>query len=253
MLIHKVRGLIMPKIREIAAILRAAIERGEYPPGTTIPREVDLADRFEVNRSTVRGAIALLRAEGLVAPTKRRGTVVRHRARIVLPIARYADATPAGGPWEDACAQQGLDGRTDVIDVGERPADETTAHALGIQPGDTVIHRLNHMTVDGHVAQWQETWLPHSIAAGTPLAAPERVTGGIYRGLADADHPPSVADEVVTGRMPTPDEAETLGLDQGSPVLDIRRTTRDRGGRAVVHTHIVVAADRVSLAYQQVL
>jgi hypothetical protein len=40
-------------------------------------------------------------------------------------------------------------------------------------------------------------------------------------------------------------------LDLGSPVLDIRRSTRDRGGQAVVHVHIVVPADRVSLAYRQ--
>jgi hypothetical protein len=40
-------------------------------------------------------------------------------------------------------------------------------------------------------------------------------------------------------------------LDLGSPVLDIQRTTRERGGQAVVHVHIVVSADRVSLAYRQ--
>lgn len=76
----------MPKIEEIAAVLRAAISAGEYAPGDTIPREVDLAERFAVNRSTVRRAIALLRAEGLVVPVKRRGTVVRDRTRVVLPV-----------------------------------------------------------------------------------------------------------------------------------------------------------------------
>jgi DNA-binding GntR family transcriptional regulator len=53
--------------------------------------------------------------------------------------------------------------------------------------------------------------------------------------------------------MPTPDEADALTLNLGSPVLDLRRTTRDRAGRAVAHVHIVVSADRVSLAYRQFL
>ncbi len=53
--------------------------------------------------------------------------------------------------------------------------------------------------------------------------------------------------------MPTPEEADELDLDLGSPVLDIRRTTRDRSGRAVLHVHIGVSADRVSLAYRQLL
>lgn len=242
-----------PKVREIVTELRRAIEQGEYPPGSTIPREVDLADRFGVSRGTVRTATHQLRSEGLVVTIHGRGTVVRDRTRIVLPVSRYPNATPALGPWETACAQQNLNGQTDVIGVSERPADETVAQALGVESGSILIHRLNHMHVDGCIAQWQETWLPHDLAAGTLLAAPGKVTGGIYRGLAEIGHAPSIADEVITGRMPTPAEAETLSLDQGSPVLDVRRTTRDRGGRAVLHTHIVVAADRVSLAYQQVL
>ena len=127
------------------------------------------------------------------------------------------------------------------------------ARELGLEAGTAVIRRGNRMHIGDQVAQLQETWLPLSLFIGTPLAAPEKVTGGIYRGLADAGHPPSVADEVVTGRMPTEEEAEALCLDPGSPVLDIRRTTRDRGGRAVVHVHIVVSADRVSLAYRQLL
>jgi len=244
----------MPGYREIAAELRAAIERGDYPPGVTLPRVIDLAAQYGVNATTAQRAITVLRTEGLVAQARRRGTVVRDRAPVRLSIARYADATPETGPWQVACAAQGLDGWVEVTGVEEREADEIVARELGLEPGAAVIRRGNRMHIDGdQVPQIQETWLPLSLFAGTPLAAPERITGGIYRGLADAGHPPSVADVVVIGRMPTQDEANTLCLDPGSPVLDIRRTTRDRGGRAVVHVHIVVSADRVSLAYRQLL
>lgn len=244
----------MPGYREIAAELRAAIERGDYPPGATLPRVVDLATEYGVNATTAQRAITILRTAGLVAQARRRGTVVRDRTPIRLSIARYTDATAEAGPWEVACAEQGLDGWTEVTGVDEHEADEIVARELGLEPGAAVIRRGNRMHIAGdQVPQIQETWLPLSLFAGTPLAAPERVTGGIYRGLTDAGHHPSVADVVVIGRMPTPEEAETLCLDSGAPVLDIRRTTRDRGGRAVVHVHIVVSADRVSLAYRQLL
>ncbi len=243
----------MPGYREIAAELRAAIERGDYPPGATLPRVIDLATQYEVNETTAQRAITVLRTAGLVAQTRRRGTVVRDRTPLRLPVARYADATPEAGPWEVACAQQGLDGWTEVTGVDQRPADETVARELGLEPGATVIRRGNRMRIGDQMAQIQETWLPASLFAGTLLAAPEKVTGGINRGLADAGHPPSVADELVTGRMPTPQEADELDLNLGSPVLDIRRTTRDRSGRAVAHLHIVVSADRVSPAYRQLL
>jgi GntR family transcriptional regulator len=51
--------------RELAALLRAAIEAGEYPPDTTLPRQDDLAATYGVNVKTVRQAVALLSAEGL--------------------------------------------------------------------------------------------------------------------------------------------------------------------------------------------
>jgi GntR family transcriptional regulator len=243
----------MPGYREIAAELRSAIERGEYPPGATIPRVEDLATQYGVSKLTVQRTIGLLGAEGLVATAKRRGTVVRDRTHVRLPVARYADASAQLGPWETACAAQGLSGWTQVTEVSEVAADDLVAGELGIEPGAPVIRRGNRMHVGDHVAQLQETYLPLDLFAGTPLAGVDKITGGIYRGLADAGHPPAVADEVVTGRMPTPDEADALTLELGSPVLDLRRTTRDRAGRAVVHVHIVVSADRVSLAYRQLL
>ncbi|MGH3866822.1 MAG: GntR family transcriptional regulator [Pseudonocardiaceae bacterium] len=243
----------MPGYREIAAELRSAIERGQYPPGTTLPRVEDIATQYGVSKLTAQRTIGLLVAEGLVATAKRRGTIVRDRTHIRLPFARYSDASAQLGPWRTVCAAQGLRGWTQITGVSEVAADDLVASELGIEPGAPVIRRDNRMHVGDHVAQLQETYLPLDLFADTPLAGPDFVPGGIYQGLAEAGHPPAVADEVVTGRMPTPDEADALTLNLGSPVLDVRRTTRDRAGRAVAHVHIVVSADRVSLTYRQLL
>jgi len=201
----------------------------------------------------VRSAIAKLRAQGLVTPRRRRGTVVRPRQHITLPATRYASTVPTRGPWETACADQGLVGITEVLGISERPADETVATALGLPVGTIVIRRDNHMSIDGCVAQIQFTFLPVSIAAGSPLAAPGKCAGGIYRALAEAGHVPMLADETVGSRMPTPEEAEIMNLDQGSPVIVIERTTVDRGGRAVVHTRLIIDGDRMKLSYRQML
>ncbi|MGQ1797906.1 FadR/GntR family transcriptional regulator [Kocuria oceani] len=52
---------------QIAAQLRAAIVSGIWSPGDRVPTEVDLAETFEVSRSTAREALKLLSAMGLVA------------------------------------------------------------------------------------------------------------------------------------------------------------------------------------------
>src|SRR5690349_25157123 len=61
----------------IADALREAITRGDYPPGTTIPKEAELMAMHGAGRETVRRAVIQLTAEGLVEPVRRRGTVVR--------------------------------------------------------------------------------------------------------------------------------------------------------------------------------
>ena len=65
--------------QDIAGALREAITRGDYPPGTTIPKETELMATHGAGRETVRRAVIQLTAEGLVEPVRRRGTVVRVR------------------------------------------------------------------------------------------------------------------------------------------------------------------------------
>jgi len=66
----------VPPYRQIASILRARIESGEYPKGTRIPTESELVETYEVARTTARRSIALLRDEGLVTTVPQRGTYV---------------------------------------------------------------------------------------------------------------------------------------------------------------------------------
>src|SRR5262245_5546068 len=67
----------VPPYKQIAAIIRARIESGEYAKGTRIPTESEMVETWEVARTTARRAIALLRDEGLVTTVPQRGRYVR--------------------------------------------------------------------------------------------------------------------------------------------------------------------------------
>ncbi|UPA25862.1 FadR/GntR family transcriptional regulator [Shinella oryzae] len=56
--------------------LGRAIIAGEYPVGSTLPGDVDLAARFKVSRTVLREAMKTLAAKGLVVPRARIGTRV---------------------------------------------------------------------------------------------------------------------------------------------------------------------------------
>lgn len=62
---------------EVARTIREAIVGGRFRPGQNLPSERDLAEQFEVNRSTVREALQRLEAWGLVEMRHGGGTLVR--------------------------------------------------------------------------------------------------------------------------------------------------------------------------------
>ncbi len=72
--------------RQLADLLRAAILRGDYPPGSTFPSEPELAEQHGVSRPTINRALLVLRSEGLIRVERGRGTIVRS----VPTIPRYA-------------------------------------------------------------------------------------------------------------------------------------------------------------------
>lgn len=71
---------------QIADQLRSLIAAGEFPPGSRLPAERDLAKRFGVSRPTLREALIALEVEGYV--------VVRPGAGILVTAQKHA---PPGG------------------------------------------------------------------------------------------------------------------------------------------------------------
>src|SRR6476469_7392333 len=65
--------------RHISDELRAQIVSGDLPEGDVPPRKNTLATRYGTTRTTVRKALALLRAEGHLVSEQGRGVFVRPR------------------------------------------------------------------------------------------------------------------------------------------------------------------------------
>ena len=73
-------------------------EIASLPAGTKLPAEVALADRFKVARETLRRALAVLEADGLISTQHGRG--------------RFVGAGPAALPANLASIAADLDRRT---------------------------------------------------------------------------------------------------------------------------------------------
>src|SRR3546814_18214382 len=65
--------------RQIAETVEKDIRGQVYEPGQRLPTEAELAERFSVNRHTVRRGIAFLEQEGVLRVEQGRGTFVQER------------------------------------------------------------------------------------------------------------------------------------------------------------------------------
>lgn len=56
----------VPVVRQVVDLLRQRVQSGVWQPGTRLPSEADLAHEFGVGKDTLRDALAVLRAEGII-------------------------------------------------------------------------------------------------------------------------------------------------------------------------------------------
>jgi DNA-binding GntR family transcriptional regulator len=236
--------------QDVARELRQAIDRGDYPYGTLIPKETELMAEHHVGRETVRRAVAQLTAEGILEPRRRRGTAVRARPtrqRITRSRMVFRDQL---GYYFDSVAQPWRPLRTPIVSRGPVPYD--VAELLDLEPGaEAVIRdRLMGDPATGEPAQLATSYIPAALATELPvLAEADTGPGGIYDRLEDAGHGPIRWDEAITARMPGPDEGHLLRLPPGVPLLRIIRLAVSSAGRPLEVNDTRLDAERWEVGY----
>src|ERR1700683_888446 len=117
--------------RGIADDVEQEIAAGVYTAGERLPGEVEIAQRFDVNRHTVRRALAELAQRGLVRAERGSGTFVAPR-RLAYPIrTRTAFSEIVGGAGRE------VGGR--LMADSEEPASGAVAVRLRIPVGAPVV------------------------------------------------------------------------------------------------------------------
>ncbi|MDG4796398.1 GntR family transcriptional regulator [Micromonospora sp. WMMD1082] len=237
--------------------LRRRIMSGATPPGALLPSESTLMAEFSVARGTVREALAVLRAEGLVATEMGRGTY----ARPVVPVRRLGsdryrkelDQVRSGELVTSFTADQQIAWSAYTLDkkFRETPANETIAELFGVEPGTMLLERRFVFRAHGTPQQMSTSYLLLEMVAGTPVADPanEPWPGGNTSQLYSLGHTIISVREQVRARMPRADEVDALKIPGGVPVLVLTRQTY-ADERVLEVADITIPADRVSLDYQ---
>ena len=148
----------LPRYRSIAAELTRRIEAQEFPPGSLLPSEADLAAEFEVTRMTVRQALAGLAAIGLIERRHGHGTVVS-------PIRLQRQAQRPIGLAEELQAR-GVTPSSRVLKFEEIRPPSAMRASLWVGPRGTVHRLLRLRYADGVLIGLQESLIPAKNSPG---------------------------------------------------------------------------------------
>lgn len=144
----------MTRHHEVADRIVGLIKSGRFAVGTWLPGELQLAQEFEVSRSTVRAALAMLRSLGLVESLQGAGTKVV--AGEASPV--YIHTMRARG---DLLQFAGPSTRT-ILSAEEIVADEVLAPRLDNRPGRRwlKIGQTRHVEEQAGPICWTDVYLP---------------------------------------------------------------------------------------------
>lgn len=137
--------------RQIADGIRRDIASGLANEEGRLPSEAVLAQRFGVNRHTVRAAIAALAHEGVLQTWQGRGTFVRRQQRLIYPI---GEKTRFSAGLEGQARQR----QSEVLDHARENATTIIAQALGLEPGADVIRLETLGSADGTPVSRSTAW-----------------------------------------------------------------------------------------------
>jgi DNA-binding GntR family transcriptional regulator len=223
-----------PKYLRIHSSLRERIASGQWPPGSPLPSQRELADEFGVSIMTLRQALQLLTDEGLIQTRHGSGT---------FAAARYAYDLGHLRSFAGDLTAQGAEITTRVLaaEAVTPPAD--VAARLGA-PGDVL--RLRRLRLSGgRPLIVQTSYLPAPVARLVEPADLGRL--GLYTLLAEHGLTIARADESIRPATLGPHDARDLARPQHSPALLSHRISFTAAGVPLIDDHAVLPADSVAI------
>ncbi|MET8973122.1 GntR family transcriptional regulator [Streptomyces hydrogenans] len=218
----------MPTLRDtIAEDLRTQITTGHLKSGDRLPSEPKLATHYKVSTPTVRQALALLQAEGLIEKTHGKGNFVR------TPLRRI---TYRGGA--------GISFAPDLQTTIRTTTVRARGHIRTLLkvPPNTPLTEFHCTTYEGETPRSvARIYVPRDLVPAAQLASSS------WPGGRDEDG--TETQETVTARLPTAEEATALRISPTRTVLAITSIAFDSAGRVLKAALLALPSDAADAVF----
>lgn len=218
--------------RQIADQLRALIEGGEFPLGSRLPPERDLAQKMGVSRPSVREALIALEVEGLVEV--RMGSGIYARAR----DGAQNSSVSAESPLETILARQLIEGElaAQAASSMEKPQVDSLRQALQVMRGEAAA---------GHIPARGDRLFHVRIAEASDNSVLLRLVGDLY----DERHNPLA---VQLGSHFENPASWAAAIAEHERVVDAIENADAHAARAAMREHLSRSHDRLTANWSSV-
>jgi len=224
MVLVRTRPLLPDVVR---SELRRAIIEGEFPPGSKLPNEEALCERFSVSRITLREAVRGLIEDGYVIRRQGAGTFVTSG-----PALR--NSLDTNFSYTEYLESTGIKVSKKVLDATRMTADSEVTSELELSPHTEVVVVRRVRIAGRKPAIFSIDSLPADVVdARTDLKA---FSGSLYKLLSSRGHDIDHARAVVTPTLATADQAKILEVPKGTPLQHLKQVDYDTGGRPVMRS-----------------
>lgn len=210
----------------LARVFRERIAEGQWKPGERVATVEELSKQYKVARITVRQALALLSAEGLLSTARGRGTIVAREPNMAI---------------DDPTLRRAINDRYNVapgqgIKVLGRRRNQTLPPLLALDSGDSgkYVHIKRLYLQNGRPFALLHSYVAQDIYSTFPRNADQKFK--IQRLLQEAGATATVARQEITTSYATPEVAELLDYTMGGTLVKLRSWRFDSSHRILYAT-----------------
>lgn len=221
---------------QLADLMRARIERGQWPQGHRLPSLEALMDEFRVARVTVRQAIDLLARDGLLSPQRGRGTFVTgepEKKRIINVVTTLDELSRV---YEDTQPR--------IVNIEESVTPPPLSLSEGAPAERYTYMRRVHLR-DGRPYCVIDIYLDERIFRQAPAKFRASTVIPLLTSM------PSVhirtAHQVLTIATADLEVAHHLEVAVNAPVAEVRRIFKDRAGTVIYLADVTYRGDAIRL------
>ncbi|MEM7798043.1 MAG: GntR family transcriptional regulator [Chloroflexota bacterium] len=225
----------IPLYIQIAEGILDQIQSGAFSPGDRIQPERELSEALGVNRRTVREALRVLEAEGLIERKQGVGTFVA-QPKIEREVDRLFSFTKG-------MRGKGLRPGANLITLDKRIPDLSIVQRLKLQPTTPVYYGIRLRLLNNEHTMLEKFYLPYDFFPD--LNRHDLNRRSLYEVFqTEYGITPTEAVQSIEAVKATEFESELLGIPSNDPVILERRLTFDQFGRPIESAKDVYRGDR---------